>query len=425
MSAPDARRDDQRRFRFPPDVLPRLGISLLLAVLLWGWVTTQRDPLQAREFVGVPIASAELPEPLQVAGEAGTATIRVEGPRSAVERLQRSDLEPRLDLSGVSGPGSYTVPLAIDLPGAVRLDGIDPARLSIVVDETASRTVPLDIAAEPPSDGTRRLGVITPEYSEVTVSGPRRLVDAVAKVVLPIEIGDRTGNFTGQFTAVAQDASGQVIPEVDIRPRRIITDVEVEARGRSVPVLVQTVGNPAPGYEAIDRVVNPPTVLLDGPDDVLNDLVSVVTEPISVQDATTPVSARLGLSGLPPEVRIVEPADGTVTVVVQVRQRGVTQTLPDQVVQVTDLGPGLSATVEPRTISIVIFAAEDALSAMRAGSIVANVSAAGLSPGSYQLPLTVSVPPGVQWIRTEPEAVQVGIRLEGPAATPEPRRQLP
>jgi YbbR domain-containing protein len=416
------REETQRRFRLPAHIPGRIAVSLLIALVLWGWVTALRDPTQVREFTGLTIESPEMPAPLQVAGEPGTINLRVVGPRSSIDNLTRAELEPRLDLSGINQPGSYTVPVLVDLPGPLRIDLLDPSRLSIVVDETASRTVTLDLVAESPKDGTRQLGSITPEFSEVTVSGPRRLVDAVERVVLPIEIGDRTANFTGQFNAVALDASDQPIPEVDLRPRRIIVDVEVEARGRSVPVLVQTFGSPAPGFETVDRVVNPSTVLLDGPENILNDLVSVVTEPVSIEGATAPVSARVALASLPPEIRLVEPSDGQVTVVVQVRQRGVTQTLPDQEVTVNDLAPGLRAMVVPRTISVVIFASEDALTAMRAGTVQVTIDVEDLGPGTYEVPLSVAVPPGVQWIRTEPATVEVTIER---VATPEGGRPRP
>lgn len=416
-------RDGARRF--PVAMLPRLGISLLLALLLWGWVTTQRDPTEAREFSSVPIIVPTLPEPFQIAGDLGAVSLTIEGPRSSIDSITRADLRPTLDLTEVSGPGSYTVPITVPLPAPVRIDQIDPQRLAIVVDETASRTIPLTVQVVPPEDASRRPGAVRPEYSEVTVSGPRRLVDEVAQVVLPIEIGERANDFTGQFTPAALDAEGQPIPEVDIRPRRIIADVEVVARGRNVPVLIQTIGNPAPGYEAVDRVVTPPTVLLDGPDALLDDIVSVVTEPVSVEGAMAPVSARVGLAGLPEGVNVVEPADGQVSVVVQVRQRGVTQTLNNQPVTVTDVGAGLAAQVRPAEIAVVIFAGEDTLTTLRAGSVRASVSADGLGPGSYQLPLSVSVPAGVQWIRTEPDVVQVVVSRAGEVATPVPDREMP
>ena len=417
------------RSRFPADVITRLFISLLIALLLWGWVTTQRNPTESLTFAEVPIAAPQqLPDDLQIGGELGNVTLQVEGPQSIVEGIVREDLEPTLDLSDVSGPGEYTVPVVVDLPPAVRIGRIDPPRLSIVVDQAAARTVPLAVEKEEITDGTRRFGQITPDVSEVTVEGPRRLVDEVDRVVLQVEIGDHTTDFTGQFNAIAVNGEGQPIPEVSVRPRRVLTTVEVVASGRTVPVLIQTVGSPAPGYELGDNAVDPETVLLDGPEEVLASMVSVLTDSISVAGATTAVSDRVGLTELPAGVRVVEPADGMVTVVIRVRERGVTQTLADQPVLVTGVGAGLEATVEPGAVSVVVVAAEDALATLRTGDVTPRASAEGLAAGTHQVPLTVGVPAGVQWIRTEPAMVQVTLRPIGPTpragATPE-RREMP
>lgn len=405
------------RFRVPGAAITRLLVSFLLALLLWGFVTTQQDPTEERTFPQLPIAVPTLSGDLRIGGRLGTVDLRVAGPRSIVAGIDRAALEPTLDVGTVTGPGDYEVPVVVQLPPAVRVEALDPPRLAIVVDEAASRTVPLTVEGVPPDEGNRRLGAITPEVSEVTVSGPRRLVDEVASVVLPVTIGDRTDNFTGQFVPVARNAAGQQIPEVEIRPRRIMATVEVEARGRSVPVLIQTVGSPAPGYEVGDNAVTPAMALLDGPEAGLADLVSVVTAPVALDGATGPVSKRVGLAALPPGVEVIDPPDGLFTVVIQVGQRGVTQTLADLPVQVDRLGAGLTATTDPPTVSVVLFASEDALAALRGGDVTPRVSAAGLGPGAYRVPLAVEVPPGVQWIRTEPEFVELELR-RGPAATP-------
>ncbi len=398
------------RFRVPGDVILRALISLALALLLWSWVTTQRDPTETRTYTDIPIVPPTLAAPLQIAGDFGSVSLQLEGPRSALDGIFRDDLEPQLDVSAVQGPGSYTVPVTLVVPPAVRVARITPPRLSIVVDETASRTVHLDVQTTPPKDATRQIASVQPEVSEVTVSGPRRLVDEVARVVLPIDIGDRTTTFTDQFTAVAQNAQGQPIPEVDLRPRRISATVTVQTRGRTVPVLIQTIGNPADGYEVVDRVANPSTVLLDGPDATLNDLVSVLTAPINVDGATQPISARVGLIGLPANVRVVDPPSGQVTAVIQVRQRGVTQTLQNQPVRVANVGPNLTAIPDPTNVSVVIFASEDALARLRGSDVLVQVSVEGLGPGVYQLKPQVIVPPEVQWIRTDPGTVTVTIQ---------------
>ncbi len=60
---------------------------------------------------------------------------------------------------------------------------------------------------------------------------------------------------------------------------------------------------------------------------------------------------------------------------------------------------------------------EETLATLRAGDVVPRVSAAGLGPGSYQVPLEVAVPAGVQPLGSEPPQITVTVRA-APAGTP-------
>jgi YbbR domain-containing protein len=409
------------------DAVFRAVASLALAFLLWAWVTTQRDPPETRVFADLTLQSPTLPEPLQIAGELPTVTVEVIGPRSVVDRLSRSGLRPSLDVSDVTGPGNYQAEVEVALPAAARIDSITPPRVALVVDETASRTMHLEVVPAQIEDPTRRIGEIIPGVSEVTVSGPKRLVDNVARVVLPVDIGERTDDFTADFLPTALDAAGQPIPEVAVLPSRVATTVEVERRGRSVPVLVQTVGNPEQGYESVGSVANPATVLLDGPDEVLANILSVVTTPVNIDGATETVSTRVGLEDLPPDVRVVNPADGSVVAVVQIRPRGVTQLLSDLPVQVNAVPEGFTASVEPDRLGVVVFASEETMANLSGEEIAASVSAEGLGAGRHQVRPSVTVPPEVQWLRTDPEVIVVTIEPETTAvpATRAPQRTAP
>lgn len=400
------------------DVVFRALASLALAFLLWAWVTTQRDPPETRVFADLTLAEPTLPEPLQIAGELPTVTIEVLGPRSVMDRVSRAGLRPMLDVSQINAPGSYNAQVVVDLPAAARITEISPSRVALVVDETASRTMHLDVQLAPLDDPTRRVGEIEPAVSEVTVSGPRRLVDNVARVILPVDIGNRTDDFTADFVPVALDASGQAIPEVTILPARVSTAVEVDQRGRTVPVLVQTIGNPAQGYEIVGSVANPATVLLDGPDEALANILSVVTAPVSVEGAADTVNVRTALQALPEGVTVVNPADGSVVAVVQIRRRGVTQLLNDLPVTVTNVPDGFTATVEPEEVGVVVFASEDTMASLSGSDMSTSVSAAGLGAGRHQLRPSVTVPPEVQWLRTEPEVVVVTLTRDTREATP-------
>ena len=400
------------------EVVFRAIASLALAFLLWAWVTTQRDPPETRVFAELTLTDPTLPEPLQIAGELPTVTIEVLGPRSVMDRVSRAGLRPTLDVSQITEPGTYNAQIDVDLPAAARVTNITPSRVALVVDETGSRTIHLDVQPAPLDDPTRRVGEIEPAVSEVTVSGPRRLVDNVARVILPVDIGDRTDDFTTDFVPVALDGSGQPIPEVTILPGRVSTAVEVDQRGRSVPVLVQTIGNPAQGYEIVGSVANPATVLLDGPDEALANILSVVTAPIDVEGATDTVNVRTALQALPEGVRVVNPPDGSVVGVIQIRRRGVTQLLSDLPVTVTNVPSGFTATVEPAAVGVVVFASEDTMASLSGSDMSTSVSAAGLGAGRHQLRPSVTVPPEVQWLRTEPEGVVVTLTRDTGAATP-------
>src|SRR5215213_637452 len=382
-----------RLTRLSGDAVFRAAASLALAFLLWAWVTTQRDPPETRVFADLALQAPTLPEPLQIAGELPPVTIEVIAPRSVVDRLSRSGLRPSLDVSQVTGPGNYQAAVVVELPAAARIDSITPQVVPLVVDETASRSMHLEVVPAQIDDPTRRIGEIVPEVSEVTVSGPKRLVDNVAQVVLSVDIGEQTDDFTADFVPTALDAAGQPIPEVALLPSRVTTTVEVEQRGRSVPVLVQTVGSPEQGYESVGSVANPATVLLDGPDEVLANILSVVTFFFNNTATTETVSTRVGLEDLPPDVRVVNPADGSVVA--------------------------------------VVFASEETMANLSGEQISASISAEGLGAGRHQVRPSVTVPPEVQWLRTDPQVVVVTIEPESaivptaraaqrtaPAATP-------
>lgn len=412
--------------RVPAGTVVRLVISLALALLLWGWVTTQRDPTITRAFTDVPLPPPALPESLLVVSGASEVTVdvRLEGPRSEVEDLVADDLNPRLDLSGVEGPNEYDVPVEIDVPNAARMVRIVPPRVLITVDERVNERLPLAWDQPTLDDPTRRVVQVTPRVSEVTVSGARRFVDAVVRVELRIEIGDQLDDFEATFEPIAQDSAGNPIPEVQILPDTVPVAVELDSRGRSFPVLPETSGSPADGYEVSERLANPATVLLDGSDEALDELVAVSAEPIAIEGAVDTVSGRVGLQNLPPNVQVVDPTDGTVLVVVQIRQGASLpeQALPDRPVGISGAAAGVGVGVEPAALRVVISAAPERLASVQASEVTATVSVAGLAPGTHELPLVVAVPADVRWIRTEPATVRVTIGggTGTPTASPAP-----
>jgi YbbR domain-containing protein len=396
----------------------RFGISLLLAILLWGWVTQLQDPYTTRTFANVPIVEGDLPEGMQLVSALPDVRVTLKGAESRVRPIQAGDISVHLDTSGITEPGMYTVDLIIAGPDASERS-VEPDEVSIQVDERVSEIFPLRVSYPESTDQGRIVTSIDPAVTQVTVSGPKTAVDRVNDVFLPVTIDQQTRSFDRTFTPYAADAAGQRVTEVDVLPDAVSAHVSIQTRGREVSVIPVITGVPAEGFSVQQRRALPDTIVVDGPEDVIEDLLFVNTQPVDVTDATESISTRVGLADLPKDVTVVEPASGNVEVRVAIEDvSSSSQTLTDLPVSTIGLNEELSATVQPETISIQVSAPVDVLQAMTPSDIVAFVDLTGYGPGTYRIAPSVTVPQGVTWLSSEPSTVVITITSGG--ASPEP-----
>ena len=340
--------------RFTRADTARLVSSLILATMLWGYVSLVTDPEETQTFSGLMIAPLEdLDDNLILTTELPEVSVRLTGPESVLDDITPTDIELTVDTDEIDGPTeSQDLRIHIDAPDGIRRSVAQPSFVSVSV---AERGTPREFMLEPqlvaqPESANLQVGEPQPSVSMVTVSGPAPAVDRVARVVLPVDIGNHSQTFEETFTPVAVDANGTQIPEVEIQPQSVLTTVPITARGRTVAVLVDIVGQAAAGYQVIDRRTIPLSIVVDGPDELLDSIVYVYTESVDITNATQDVSTSVPIdrSRLPDGVTVLSPANGQVQVIVQISMLGTPQTLPGQSVQVD--GPSVRLHRLARTI---------------------------------------------------------------------------
>lgn len=391
----------------------RLVSSLILATMLWGYVSLVNDPERSETFTNVQLPPVtDLPPGLVITTQLPTVSVRVTGPRSVVEDVSLADITVRLQTEDVEGPGQKTVDILVDAPDGLRKKSASPRQIQITVEESTSKQFDLTYNKEelPPSDA-QVIGELSPDVSVVTVSGPRSAVDRVASVELDIEIGEHTRDFEEDFTPVARDASGAEVPEVTIQPATVRTTVSVSQRGRQILVLPRVEGSAAAGYEVANQTTSPPNVIVDGPPEALDAVLYVYTQPVNIEGATADVvqSVAIDESNLPQGVQVVDPANKQVQVIVQIQRRAEPRSLPNQAVQVVGLGSGLQAQVDPEQVSVVVEMSEQQLETLQPGDIMVSIDVTGLGPGTYTVMPTVSVPAELRWIRVDPAQTTITI----------------
>lgn len=395
----------------------RFSISFVIAIVLWGWVTQLQDPAQTQRYAEVTITPPDLPGTMQIVTTLPRATVVLTDVESRLDEFSRSDISITLDASRVSGPGTYQLPVIAETERSVREIRVSPDTVSVQVEEEISQNFPLTVENQVLASDNRRIIDIDPDVSEVTVSGTESAVNRIQRVVLPVSLERQTRSFVAMIEPEAVDEEGQRVQEVTILPGHVRTEVEFETSGKTVAIVPQVTGSPADGYVVQQSIAVPPTVIVDGPADVLDALLFFNTEPVDISGANESLSQTVEILDLPPEVTLIDPAINEIEVRVSIGTSGGTaNVIPDMPVEVVNRPEGMRVTTDPQTINIGVSAPSDTLASLTPPDVRVTVDVSGLTPGVHTVTPDIDLPEDINVTRLDPERVVV--LITDPAATP-------
>ncbi len=169
---------------------------------------------------------------------------------------------------------------------------------------------------------------------------------------------------------------------------------------RTVPVVVSLRGSPADGYAVTGVLAAPLTITIQGEAPGLGDVNYINTDTIDITGATANIT-RAGVPlELPPGVSSTTISTVTVSVYIAPLPGKVTATVT---VTVKNLAPNLTATVSPASVTITL---KGPLPRLNTLQIQPEVDVNGQGPGTYVLPVQVTIPPDIS-MQIEPADVTV------------------
>jgi len=300
---------------------------------------------------------------------------------------------------------------------------VEPDTKRVEIDQRDQRMVPVEVDLGTVPEG---LEVDEPETNEdeVQVRGPASVVARVDRVVALVNIDASGIDFDRPVTVVPVDIEGQPIGVglVEVDPQTIAVRIDVQAveETRTVPVRLVIDGTPAPGFALEAFSVSPQVVTLRGLPAILAEIPELLTEPLSIADASADEEFEVDLV-LPDGVELVD-GEPQVTVAVTIGPSVSSRTF---LVGVICQNAGANACLPGiEQLSLTLSGPGDALSDLSAADLTPTVDAGGLAPGSYSLtPVVPGLPEGVELIGISPAAVPVTIvapATPAPEPTPEP-----
>lgn len=194
---------------------------------------------------------------------------------------------------------------------------------------------------------------------------------------------------------------------LQVTPSTISLELERSAK-RMLKVVPAVEGEPAPGFVLGPVTADPAEVEVVGPESHIRDLTSATTEPVLVAGAREDLEDVVTIGVSDSAVRLATAQDARVKA--KILPAPVERELADVPIRWHNLGPGLSATIEPRSVRVTVRGGRDDIQAMRAETIDAFVDLAGLGPSRYNLRVQFVPTQSFGVSTAEPAVVQVTIK---------------
>ncbi|MEO8897517.1 MAG: CdaR family protein [Candidatus Dormibacter sp.] len=267
------------------------AFATVLATVTWAAVVYASNPPDSRSVtINVPQSSGQV-APYVLVHPIAPAVIRVIGTRQHLNAFDPNDLVLTVNYKAIARAGTQSLPLTVTNNDRDVILDTPPTSVVAEVDHLGSATVPVTvvISTQPPQGYVETSTSTDP--STVTVIGPQnQLAGVQAKV--SVDLANQKTNFQGDETVGLYDATNQklggfgvtIVTIAGHQPGTVLVNVAVTASltSRASAVLPRVTGTVAPGHEVAATTQSPLVVVLNGPQDLLNNLDSIPTDPISV-----------------------------------------------------------------------------------------------------------------------------------------------
>ena len=288
-----------------------------VALVSWVGVVYAGNPPETKTVsVAVPQAPSDIPAKFVLVTPVPNLSLHLGGPKSSLDSFSMSSLTVSVSWKSVTRAGVINVPVSVtNSDSGVQL--IDPpTTVSADVDVLASTTLPVNINVKAPPPGGYVTSSESADPAAVVVTGAQQKLSGLQARV-NIDLSNRKTNVEAQLDVLLYDAHGMQVSNPPwiggVTPSQVQVTIIISSTqtSRASAVVPKQTGNPPAGWQLVAITVSPASVVLSGPQELLNALDAVPTSPISLNGLTGTVSRTVTIA--PPDGVTADPSTATVT----------------------------------------------------------------------------------------------------------------
>ena len=393
-------------------------LSVALAFGVWMLIIDTEHPTRTGVFpVDIPVEPVNMPEGLTLGGPLGDVTLRIEADEDLWDQFTASDFKATVNLLGAQ-IGTQDVEVQVEPLGernglriievipTLHAAGAPPGTVRVELKPLVSQVVPvsLDLVGAPLIGYEPSTPNVEPE--QVVVSGPEDLVGRVAAAVASVDLSGVVTDVRQTYSLVPRDDSGFIVAGVTLDPSSVDIEITVEQKrfSRLVVVSPSLEGSPAAGYNVTSVELDPPSVTLLGPLELLNVTSFVVTDDIDITGATSDITRIVNLVGLASGVSIS--GSGAVTVRISIAA-GEGEATFGVAPQWTGLASDLRVVSVTSLVEVTLQGELPTLRNVSPDQVTVSVDLSGLGAGSHRLEPQVEAPGRLEVADISPTSVEV------------------
>lgn len=400
-------------------------ISLMFAILLWGYVLMTQNPPRVKTVTDVTVSiegEADLTtRKLTLRGDRAAlledVSVRVRTELTSYADLSADDITASINLSRITSTGKHTVRIhAKSSSGGVV--SVSPSQIEVEIDTLTTRNIPIEIHEEGELPEGYWAGDVQLDSATVLLEGPGTDLAKIVKAVGTIDLTNRTESLNQSIMLALYDKEGNVVePSVlfggmpavvakqEILPSKLVPiDVDGAIIGREeLPENFEIASYGTSLESTLVRIV--------GDADVIQKIGSLSLEPVDVAGCTESIQQELAIN-VPEGVRIIG-AD-SVNLQVTIREKTAVLELTELPIEIVGLARKQTATLSQELANVTFSGRVSLLAGITRGDVKVYADVTGLAVGTHDVKLALQIDgedvlSDLQYEFTTDETIQVTI----------------
>lgn len=394
-------------------------VAFIVAAIIWLAVINVNDPTKTVTINNIPISIVN-EEVITSNNQVYTVSskqyvnVTVSGRRSVVKDLSAASFVAEASMEEISMTNAIPVSVSLknkNLSGKVTVSKQSVSQVMVDIEKIVEKNYPVESNITGAVGQNYELGEVELAKNVVKITAPESVHEKIHSVVVNVNVDGATADFSEKYKVVMLDQNGNQIKTDDntsLSNKKIQAAVQVY-KLKKVPIVVETSGNPADGYEIKNVETDPEEVTISGAAAKINEIkeIRISGDEADISGISTDVEKTVDLTNYivngvyikgNPEVKLSITVEGNVTKKFTIKS--------------TDIDiEGLSQDYEVEILSdsaVISFTGKERdFEGVSASSFHAAIDLKGLKEGKKSVSLVVTVPSGLELVKNDKVKIKI------------------